>query len=118
MSPRLVARGERGQVIGCLAILLPVASPRSTKQFAQSLASFVQLRLRIPDRASKNLGNLVVFVTLDVVQNKYFPVAFRQLIDRPLEVNAVEQTTQPRVRPADFIARPVIAFVPSADFIE
>src|SRR5260370_40512615 len=90
----------------------------STKQFAHTLANLEQLRLRIPDRASKNLGNLVVFVTLDVVQNKYFPVAFRQLIDRPLEVKAVEQTTQPRGGPADFIARAVIAFVASGDFIE
>src|SRR5260370_36406896 len=89
----------------------------STKQFAHTLANLEQLRLRIPDRASKNLGNLAVFVTLDVVQNKYFPVAFRQLIDRPLEVKAVDQTTQPRVEPAEFITRPGIAFVAFGDLI-
>src|SRR5260370_6685669 len=88
-SPRLVAARDRERVARCFTSLLRAAALYFLKQFAQSFASLVQLRLRIPDRASKNSGNLPVFVAMDIVENKYCPVALRQLVHGRLESDTV-----------------------------
>jgi hypothetical protein len=64
-------------VAGGSVILRPSVFLCSLKQLAQSLASLVQLRLRISDRASKNPGDFRVIETEDIVKNKYSPIAVR-----------------------------------------
>src|SRR5271170_7170662 len=51
------------------------------QQLAQSCAGFVHLRFRIPGCASENPGNLVVVVSLHVVQNEHPFVSGRQFVD-------------------------------------
>src|SRR6266850_721749 len=118
ISPRLVTGGKRERAVCCLAIPSRMEAPHPLKEFAQALAGLVQLRLRITNGTSKNLGDLAVFVTLDVVENKYFPVALRQLIDCRLEVDPVKQATEPRIWPADFLAGLGVLFFASADVVE
>ena len=66
---------------------------RGLQQFAQSLPSLVQLRLRISRRVSTDFGNLAVLVTLHIVQNERLLIAFRQLVDGCLEGDAVHQAS-------------------------
>ena len=60
----------------CQALIAGLVSLNFVKQFTQPLASFVQLLIfLITYRASNYLGNLVVLVPLDIVQNEYCAVA-------------------------------------------
>jgi len=51
--------------------------PVHFEQIPQLHARLVQLGLAVPDRAAHDLGNLIMFVTFDVVKNKNRPVAGR-----------------------------------------
>jgi len=55
---------------------------------------FVQLRLRVPDRALQQLSNLVVLVALDLVQIKYLAASGRQLFDCATQGDAIHRTAQ------------------------
>jgi hypothetical protein len=71
------------------------------KEFAEPRASLVKLRLRITDGATHNVGNLVVFVTLDIVKNKHGPIPWGKLLDGAFEVNAIDGTRQSQIRGTD-----------------
>ena len=60
------------------------------KQVPQTCARLVQLRLRIPHRASHNVRDLVVFVPLDVMQYEHGPVTRWQLLYRSFEIDPVD----------------------------
>ena len=60
---------------GCLES----AIERGVQQIAKLPASLVQLRLRIPDRASHDFGNLAVFIPVDIVENESISVTRWQL---------------------------------------
>src|SRR5262249_37535287 len=64
----------------------------------QTSARFMQLRLRISDRATHDLGNLVVLVTLDVMEHEDRLVARRQLPDGTLKIDPVYRAAEPQVR--------------------
>jgi len=66
---------------------------------------------------SKKPGNLAMLVALNIVEDKYFPVAGWQLIDSRLQVDPVDQTAQPRIGRSDFFAGPGVLFLASGDFI-
>jgi len=87
------------------------------KQFAQPLASSVQLRLRISDRASQNSGNLLMLVTFDIMKNEGRLTARWQEVDRRLEVDAVKQAREVQIGLAELAERFAV-FGISADLIE
>jgi hypothetical protein len=61
----------------CQSLVSRLFSLNFVKQFTQAHASFVQLRLGIPNGAPYYLGNFGVLVPLDIVQDKYGAVACR-----------------------------------------
>src|SRR6266403_1785813 len=63
------------QLAACEAPISALFSLKLVKKFPQPHASFVQLRLRITDRASNYRGNLRVLEPLDIVQDEYCAVA-------------------------------------------
>src|SRR6266436_5450971 len=63
------------QLAACKALISELFSLNLVKKFPQPHASFVQLRLRITDRASDYRGNLRVLEPLDIVQDEYCAVA-------------------------------------------
>src|SRR6266436_6691933 len=71
------------------------------EQLAQASSSFVQLRLRITHRTSHDVRNLVVLVTLDVVEHKHCPVARGQFFDGTLQIDPVDRTAQAKIRRAN-----------------
>jgi hypothetical protein len=71
------------------------------KEFAETRASLVKLRLRITDGATHDVGNFVVFVTLDIVENKHGPIPWGKLLDRAFEVNSIDGTRQSQIRSTD-----------------
>jgi hypothetical protein len=61
------------------------------QQFTQTHASPVQLRLRNTYRAPQHLCDLMVFIPLDIVQNKYGAIAHRQLREqRPRFIRSID----------------------------
>ena len=70
---------------GSLAILAGLRAHRFVKQFAEPHARFVELRFRIADRATHDFRNLVVLVSLHVVQDEHRFVSGRQLLHRALQ---------------------------------
>jgi hypothetical protein len=48
------------------------------------------LGLAVADRAPNDLGNLIMFVTFDVVKNKNRPVARGEVVDRSLQLEPVD----------------------------
>jgi hypothetical protein len=60
------------------------------QQLAQPNASLVKLGFRIPDGTTQQRGNLVVFVSLDVMENESLLIAGRQLCDGALEVHPID----------------------------
>jgi hypothetical protein len=58
----------------------------------QPRAGLVQLGLRITFGTSQYLGNLVVLVPLNIVQDKYCAVTHRQLRDAACEIYSVNQS--------------------------
>jgi hypothetical protein len=74
------------------------------QQLTQSHSGLVHLRLAISHRAAENSRNLVVAVTLHIVQNEHLPVPRRQVIHSALEVHAIDRTVQQQVGTAEFRA--------------
>src|ERR1700730_4712050 len=82
------------------------------EQLTESRSRLVQLRLRVPHRASHDIRDLVVLVSLDVVQHEHRPVTGRQSLDglfqvHPLDRGAESQIGSPNVCPgaACFLVR-------------
>src|SRR5580693_7619007 len=59
------------------------------EQVAQLHARLVQLRLAVSNRASCDLGDFIMLVTLNVMQDKYCPVARGKVVYRPLQLHPV-----------------------------
>src|SRR5215469_415120 len=68
------------------------------KQLAQTGPRLVQLRFRISNGASHNLGNLVVLVPLDVVKDENGPIARRQFLDGALKIDPIDGAGKAQVR--------------------
>ena len=69
---------------------------------AQAFASFMDLRFGVADAAIENLGDFVVFVAVQVVEQEHPLVTFRKTVDRGLKIDAVEHARQPHIGFADF----------------
>src|SRR5216684_6034094 len=76
------------------------------EQVPQTRTRFMQLRLRIPHRASHDVRNLVVFVPLDVMQHEHRPIARRQLINRTFQIDPVDGAAQAQIRRPDVFPGP------------
>src|SRR5580704_11527455 len=75
----------------CRMTYLPGLFPHFfLEQVPQLGARLVQLRLRIPHRATHNSGDLIVFVALHVVQNEHRSITGRQLVDGPLQIDPID----------------------------
>src|SRR5579859_573231 len=72
----------------------------SRQQAAQLHACFVQLRFAVSDGASQHSRNLVMFIALNVVENKNHAVAGRQVADGPLEHHAVNRAGERQIEAA------------------
>src|SRR5260370_35257471 len=76
------------------------------EQISQTGTGLVQLRLRISHRASHNACDLVMLVSLDVMQHEHRPVARRQLFDRTFEIDPVHGTAQAQIGSTDAFPGP------------
>jgi hypothetical protein len=65
------------------------------QEFAQALASFVQLRFRIPYRAAKHDGDFVVLITVHIMKKEHVLVAVGQLLKGGMKIDAVKQARKP-----------------------
>src|SRR5271170_858180 len=81
------------------------------EQIPQLSARLVQLRLRVTYRTTHNPGNLVVFVTLHIVQNEHSAISGRQFVDRALQIDPINRSTQLQVRSTDIFPRAAGVFV-------
>src|SRR5262249_42823188 len=88
--PRLRLRG--------LALFAGLIAKFFLQQLTQTSTRFMQLRLRISDRATHNFGDLVVLVTLDVVEHEHGLIARRQFPDGTFEIDPVYGAAEPQVR--------------------
>ena len=80
------------------------------EEFAKPRAGLVQLRLRNTHRAPQSLGNFVVLISFDIVQDEYGAVARGQPFDAAVDIYSVNRSLQQQVRcpkidrwPASFI---------------
>src|SRR6266851_9018306 len=73
------------------------------EQVPQTRARLMQLRLRISYRASHDFRDLVVLVSLDVMQYEHGPVARGQLLNRTFQIDPVDGATQAQIRRADVL---------------
>src|SRR6267143_5444788 len=89
----------------CMPFLPRLLSNLFLEQIAQPGSRLMQLRFRISDRTTHDAGNLVVLVTLHVVQNKHGAVTWRQPIDGALQIDPVNRSTQPQIRGAEVLSR-------------
>src|SRR5258708_37129331 len=67
------------------------------QQFPQTHVSSVQLRLRNALRVPQHLCNLVVFVPLDVMQDKYGTIAQLQLRAAAPEIHSTNRSLRKQV---------------------
>ena len=81
----------------CHSLVAGLVTLNFVEQFTQTHAGFVQLGLRNTYGASQYLGNFVVLVALDIVQNKYRAVAHGQLLDAAFEIYSVKRSLQQQV---------------------
>jgi len=79
------------QLSCCQALIARLVTLEFVEQFTEPRPGLVQLRLRITYRASHYLGNLVVFVPLNIVQDKYCAVTDGQLLNATLEIYSVDR---------------------------
>src|SRR5258708_40114161 len=89
----------------CKAPIARLASLKFVEHLTQPRASLVQLRLQSAYRASQDLGNLTVFISLDIVQDKYCAVAHGQPLDAALEIYSVNRSLQQQVGRSNIDAR-------------
>ena len=52
---------------------------------------FMKLRFRSSGGTAKNLSDLIVFVTLNIVENKHLTITVRQFADRTRQSNSVSE---------------------------
>jgi len=97
---------RRRQSTDRFAFLPRLVAKGFLQQLTKPEASLGQLGLGIPDRASQNLGNIVVFISLDIVENEHFFVSIRQLIDSLAQIDVVKHAAQPKIRSTEFYERP------------
>src|SRR5579859_6929052 len=88
------------------------------KQVTQPGARLVQLRFGIPDRTTHNSRNLVVLVTLNVVQNKDGAIPWRKLLDGTLEIDTIDGPTEPQIRSSHILARPAAVLIGLGGFLQ
>ena len=74
-----------GEVRGARLVAVDFA-----EDFAQALASLMDLGFRIAYAAVEDFGDFVVFVTVQIVKKEHPLVAFRKTFDRRLKIYAVE----------------------------
>ena len=92
--------GSRKHFSCCQALIADLFTLNFVEQFTQPHAGLVQLRLRNTYRAPQYLGNFVVLVALNIMQNKYRPVTRGQLLDAAFEIYSVNRSLQQQVRRA------------------
>jgi hypothetical protein len=97
---------RNSQLARGLAFLPRTTAKRFLQQFTESEACLVQLRLGITARASQNRSYLMVFVSLDIVQDEHFFVSIWQLLNGPAQIHVVNHSAEPKVRPARFYGGP------------
>src|ERR1700747_22806 len=73
-------------LLGSHALFAILFTLNFMQQFTQTLAGPVKLRLRDTFRASQQLRDLVMLVSLDIVHHKYCARARRQLRDAAAEI--------------------------------
>jgi len=80
------------------ALIARLVTLEFVEVFTEPRAGLVQLRLRIAYRASQYIGNLVVFLPLNIVQDKYCAVADGQPLDAAFEIYSVKRSIEQQVR--------------------
>src|SRR5437868_12034735 len=82
------------------------------KKLAQLHACFVQLRLAVADGTTNDLGNLIMLVTLHIVEYKYAAIARGQPVNSILQLQAVDGTGQNSILGSEvFLLRLLLGFV-------
>jgi hypothetical protein len=81
----------------CHSLVAGLVTLNFVEQFTQAHAGFVQLGLGNTYRTPQYLGNFVVLIALDIVQNKYRAVAHGQLLDAAFEIYSVKRSLQQQV---------------------
>ena len=71
------------------------------KQLAEALPSFVKLGFGVANGTAEQPGDFVVLVALHVMQQKHGLVPSRQLCQRVVEFDAIEDAGQAEIRSAD-----------------
>src|SRR5215472_125877 len=105
-SSRSVFAARTGRRSRGFAFLAGFGPDRFMKQFSESDARFVKLRFRVSDRAPHDFGNLVVLISLHIVQDEHCFVTRRELFDGALQIHAVDRTGQAQIRAAKIPPRP------------
>src|SRR5450755_7205 len=78
------------------------------QKIPQLQSCLVQLRLAIANRASHDFGNLVMLESFYIVQYKNLSVAGRQLVDRALQLQAIDGARQSQILGAEFLPRRLV----------
>jgi hypothetical protein len=91
------ARAEVERLLGGQTLTAKLFSLHFMQQFTQTHVRPVQLRLRNTYRAPEHLCDLMMFIPLDIVQNKYGAIAHRQLRDAASKVYSVNRSLQEQV---------------------
>ena len=84
------------------AFLIRTPVERLPQQFTKADARLVQLGLGISGRASQNFGDLVVFISFDIVKKEHFFVSVWQVLDGAVQMQAVDDSVEPKVGGAKF----------------
>src|SRR5208283_1550704 len=78
------------------------------EQVAQLHSRLMQLRFAVSDRASHQTGDLIMLVTFHIVKYKNRPVAGRQIIYCPLQLQSVYRSGQSRIVRPEVLLRRII----------
>ena len=102
----------------CMPFLPRLLPNLFLEQIAQPGSRLMQLRFRISDGTTHDAGNLVVLVTLHIVQNKYSALARRKPFDRAFQVHSIHRPAQPQIRSAYVLPGTAALFVRLGRFLQ
>src|ERR1700722_15832463 len=105
MIEGIFQRVRRRRAGGGFAVVTRIVFERFLNQITQSQPGSAHLRFRISLRTFKDLRDLAVLESLNVVENKHRSVSGRQILDKRLKSDAINDAVESRVWTAKFIRR-------------